>query len=121
MLITVETYGGLHACCHPAYGVGDEVSWELAQVRNECGEVAFELDDHGTFDGTGVPVSRVKAKVAAITYRDRPREAGGVEVLTPTEHVPAGTDFDHAWIITTLEVTDPLSLPPVTDWCPEAS
>lgn len=117
MLITVEIYGGLHACCHAAFSVGDEVSWELAQVRNDSGEVKFELNDHDTFEGTGVPVALVDAKVIAITYRDKPD--GGAEIYTETEHVPAGTDFDHAWIITTLEVAGS-SLPPETYWDPES-
>lgn len=122
MLISVEIYGALHACCHEEFSVGDQVSWPLAQVRNSRGEITFQLDDHGTFDGTGVPVAAVPARVARIQYRDRVRAghtgssglAGEVRVQD-TVQVPAGTAFDHDWIIATLHV-DAQSLPPLADW-----
>ncbi|MGH3651375.1 hypothetical protein [Glutamicibacter sp.] len=127
MQITVEIYGALHACCHPAFSVGDQVSWQLAQVRNGRGEISFELDDHGTFDGTGVPVAAVAARVVRIQYRDHepaaktgaPRGLADGPVpaaVVDTLHVPEGTDFDHDWIVVGLEVADPKSLPPLADW-----
>ncbi|MGO2937434.1 MAG: hypothetical protein ACTICQ_07635 [Glutamicibacter arilaitensis] len=122
MLIRVEIYGGLHACCHEGFSVGDQVRWQLAQVRNSRGAITFELDDHGTFDCTGVPVAAVPALVARIQYRDRVRagQAGSSGLadevrVQDTVHVPAGTDFDHDWIIATLQV-DARSLPPLADW-----
>ncbi|MGJ3403148.1 hypothetical protein [Glutamicibacter sp. Je.9.36] len=122
MQITVEIYGALHACCHSAFSVGDHVRWQLAQVRNGRGEISFELDDHGTFDGTGVPVAAVAARVVRIQYRDHGRaaKAGGLAddpvPVVDTLHVPEGTDFDHDWIVVGLEIADPKSLPPLADW-----
>lgn len=130
MQIELETYGALHACCHPGFEVGQQVQWEIARLRHPDGTVVYELNDHHTLSESGVPVAAVDGTVTEIHYIDRHYEpaigdpvqllpTGEPARITPTTSVPAGTDFDHDLIHVTLKLQDPGQLPEICDWDPQ--